>query len=206
MQPSSLSRRRSQNYFPLVQLHAVWRDWKQYENGRPTLDFVLSSGAQYVAACGIVRRCGRLRYFWAQAVQSAATGHVRTWKRRVWTDERDFGTGQRCVGASEPVRCKGHKRRALLGREEAGAVAARMEQGGCLPAGRCDLLPPHLPRGVCRYRRNRTYEAQEVIETNALIKAGMKDPAQALATVRNAIQILKNKGVSGPTRIPWGGE
>ena len=105
MQPSSLSRRRSQNYFPLVQSHAVWRDWKQYENGRPTLGFVLSSGAHYVAACGIVRRCGRLRHFWMQTVQSAATG-------RVWTRKRSIGTDEREEGAlrldKRPVRCKGH--------------------------------------------------------------------------------------------------
>ena len=30
-------------------------------------------------------------------------------------------------------------------------------------------------------------------------------PAIAQATVRQAIEALQNAGVSGPTRIPWGG-
>ncbi|MDD4271150.1 MAG: RHS repeat-associated core domain-containing protein [Thermoguttaceae bacterium] len=49
-----------------------------------------------------------------------------------------------------------------------------------------------------------TWDIVEVIETKALIAAGM-DAGQALATVRAAIQKLKSSGVSGPTRIPWGG-
>jgi hypothetical protein len=44
----------------------------------------------------------------------------------------------------------------------------------------------------------------EAIETQALIRGGM-DASQALATVRKAITALKEAGVSGPTRIPWGG-
>jgi hypothetical protein len=49
-----------------------------------------------------------------------------------------------------------------------------------------------------------TWEATESIETQALIRGGMKAD-QALATVRQAIQALKDAGVAGPTRIPWGG-
>jgi hypothetical protein len=49
-----------------------------------------------------------------------------------------------------------------------------------------------------------TWEAVAQIETQALIRGGMQ-PATAQATVQQAIQALKNAGVSGPTRIPWGG-
>ncbi|WP_034160758.1 hypothetical protein, partial [Sphingomonas sp. ERG5] len=42
------------------------------------------------------------------------------------------------------------------------------------------------------------------IEAQSLISAGMK-PSTARATVRAAIQQLKASGVSGPTRIPYGG-
>lgn len=49
-----------------------------------------------------------------------------------------------------------------------------------------------------------TWEAIETIETQALIRGGMNSDT-ALATVRQAIQALKDAGVSGPTRIPWGG-
>jgi hypothetical protein len=49
-----------------------------------------------------------------------------------------------------------------------------------------------------------TWEVIEEIETKALI-AGGADAGQALATVRKAIQALKDAGVAGPTRIPWGG-
>lgn len=49
-----------------------------------------------------------------------------------------------------------------------------------------------------------TWEAMQHIETQALIRGGM-NAAQARATVQQAIQALRNAGVSGPTRIPWGG-
>jgi hypothetical protein len=49
-----------------------------------------------------------------------------------------------------------------------------------------------------------TWEAVQRIETQALARGGMS-AAQASATVEQAIQALKNAGVSGPTRIPWGG-
>ena len=48
-----------------------------------------------------------------------------------------------------------------------------------------------------------TWEAMEAIETKALIRGGA-DADQALATVRKAIQALKDAGVTAPTRIPWG--
>jgi hypothetical protein len=44
----------------------------------------------------------------------------------------------------------------------------------------------------------------ETIETQALITGGM-EAEMARATVQKAIQALKDAGVSGPTRIPWGG-
>jgi len=43
------------------------------------------------------------------------------------------------------------------------------------------------------------------IETDALIRGGMT-PEMASSTVRQAIEALKNAGVSGPSRIPWGGK
>jgi hypothetical protein len=49
-----------------------------------------------------------------------------------------------------------------------------------------------------------TWESVEAIETQALIRAGMQ-PSMARVTVQQGIQALKNAGVSGPTRIPWGG-
>jgi hypothetical protein len=42
------------------------------------------------------------------------------------------------------------------------------------------------------------------IETNALERGGMS-AGMARATVNKGIQALKDAGVSGPTRIPWGG-
>ena len=50
-----------------------------------------------------------------------------------------------------------------------------------------------------------TWEAVEQIETQALIRGNM-NPNMAQATVRQAIQALKDAGVSGPTRIPWAGQ
>jgi hypothetical protein len=48
-----------------------------------------------------------------------------------------------------------------------------------------------------------SWEAMEKIETEALIKAGMKSD-MAAKTVKATIQDLKDAGVPGPTRIPWG--
>jgi hypothetical protein len=48
-----------------------------------------------------------------------------------------------------------------------------------------------------------TWEWMATIETNALIRGGMA-PGVARATVAKAIDALKQAGVSGPTRIPWG--
>jgi len=48
-----------------------------------------------------------------------------------------------------------------------------------------------------------TWEAIAQIETQALITAKML-PEQARATVAKAIQALKDSGVPGPMRIPWG--
>jgi len=61
-----------------------------------------------------------------------------------------------------------------------------------------------LYRAFAQTGKTLTWEAMEEIETQALIKGGM-NAKQALATVRTAIQALKNAGVSGPTTIPWGG-
>ena len=48
-----------------------------------------------------------------------------------------------------------------------------------------------------------TWEAIQSVETNALIRGGMS-PTMARETVMKAIKALKNAGVAGPTRIPWG--
>ena len=48
-----------------------------------------------------------------------------------------------------------------------------------------------------------TWEAVSTIETNALVRGNMA-PDMARATVTRAIDALKQAGVSGPTRIPWG--
>lgn len=50
-----------------------------------------------------------------------------------------------------------------------------------------------------------TWEAAAQIETQALVRGGMQ-PTMAQATVQQAIQALKNAGVSAPTRIPWKGQ
>lgn len=49
-----------------------------------------------------------------------------------------------------------------------------------------------------------TWKAIEDIETHALVRGGAT-VAQASVTVQNAIQVLKNAGIAGPIRIPWGG-
>jgi hypothetical protein len=48
-----------------------------------------------------------------------------------------------------------------------------------------------------------TWEAMSTIESNALVRGGMAE-SMANTTVNQAIQALKDAGVSGPTRIPWG--
>jgi hypothetical protein len=48
-----------------------------------------------------------------------------------------------------------------------------------------------------------TWEAMAKIETEALVEAGM-ELGMAKATVAKAIQWLKDQGVAGPVRTPWG--
>jgi uncharacterized protein RhaS with RHS repeats len=48
-----------------------------------------------------------------------------------------------------------------------------------------------------------TWEVMATIEANALVRGGMAE-SMANITVNQAIQALKDTGVSGPTRIPWG--
>src|SRR5579872_6685988 len=50
-----------------------------------------------------------------------------------------------------------------------------------------------------------TWQGVEKIETQALVRGGMSESI-ARQTVQGAIAALKNAGVSGPTRIPWGGK
>jgi hypothetical protein len=59
-------------------------------------------------------------------------------------------------------------------------------------------------RAFAQTGRALTWEAMESIETAALMRVGVSFQ-DALATVRKAIQALKDAGVSAPTRIPWGG-
>jgi len=48
-----------------------------------------------------------------------------------------------------------------------------------------------------------TWEAVSTIETQALVRGGIA-PNMAGATVTRAIDALRQAGVAGPTRIPWG--
>ena len=61
-----------------------------------------------------------------------------------------------------------------------------------------------LYRTYARSGQPLTWDAVRSIETEALVKGGMKLP-KAAATVGKAIDALKASGVSKPTRIPWGG-
>lgn len=49
-----------------------------------------------------------------------------------------------------------------------------------------------------------TWEVVQDIETRALVASGMPQE-MAEATVKHAIEALKQAGVSKPTHIPWGG-
>jgi hypothetical protein len=49
-----------------------------------------------------------------------------------------------------------------------------------------------------------TWDAMAKIETQALVKGGMKE-SMAQNTVATAINALQKAGVKEPTRIPWGG-
>jgi hypothetical protein len=49
-----------------------------------------------------------------------------------------------------------------------------------------------------------TWDAMQSIETQAMI-AGGASPSAAQSVVARAIAALQDAGVSGPTRIPWGG-
>ncbi|MGC1434183.1 MAG: hypothetical protein WA811_18235 [Candidatus Sulfotelmatobacter sp.] len=60
-----------------------------------------------------------------------------------------------------------------------------------------------LYRAFARTGNTLTWDAVQQIETEALVRGGM-NPNMAANTVQQAIQQLKNAGVSGPTRIPWG--
>lgn len=63
---------------------------------------------------------------------------------------------------------------------------------------------PQLYRAFSQTGKPLTWKAIKTIETQALVRGGM-DAKHAAATVQKAIQALKDAGVSGPTRIPWGG-
>jgi hypothetical protein len=61
-----------------------------------------------------------------------------------------------------------------------------------------------LYREFAQTGKTLTWEVVQDIETQALVQGGM-NPEQAAATAQKAIQSLKNSGIAGPTRIPWGG-
>lgn len=61
-----------------------------------------------------------------------------------------------------------------------------------------------LYSAFARSGRALTWQDVEAIETQALVRGEMNE-AMARATVAKAIAALKAAGVSGPTRIPWGG-
>lgn len=60
-----------------------------------------------------------------------------------------------------------------------------------------------LYRAFAKTGQKLTWDAIEKIETDALVSGGFK-PATAEATVKRAISALKDRGVTGPTRTPWG--
>lgn len=55
-----------------------------------------------------------------------------------------------------------------------------------------------------RTGRSLTWDVVQKIETDALLRGGMQDQTMARTTVQRAINSLKEAGVSGPARIPWG--
>ena len=60
-----------------------------------------------------------------------------------------------------------------------------------------------LYRAFGKTSKTLTWEVMEKIETQALVKGGMNfDTAQA--TVKQAINALREAGVAAPTKIPWG--
>jgi hypothetical protein len=59
-----------------------------------------------------------------------------------------------------------------------------------------------LYREFARSGKRLTWDTMERIETEALVRSGL-NPNVARATVRKAIEALKDSGISGPTRIPW---
>ena len=61
-----------------------------------------------------------------------------------------------------------------------------------------------LYRAFARTGKILTWDAMAAIERQALIGAGM-EAEKARVTVSEAIKALKATGVTGPTRIPWGG-
>lgn len=61
-----------------------------------------------------------------------------------------------------------------------------------------------LYRAVAKTGRQLTWDAVENIETEALVRGGIKSEMTARAAVKQAISALKASGVSAPTRIPWG--
>ncbi|GEM_PF-2319365 len=62
-----------------------------------------------------------------------------------------------------------------------------------------------LYRAFAKTGQPLTWDAMQSIETQALVKGGMK-PLTAQAIVTKAINALKAAGVKGPTKIPWGGK
>lgn len=61
-----------------------------------------------------------------------------------------------------------------------------------------------LYREFSQSGRELTWEVVQDIETRALVASGMPQE-MAEATVKHAIEALKQAGVSKPTHIPWGG-
>lgn len=61
-----------------------------------------------------------------------------------------------------------------------------------------------LSREFSQSGRELTWEVVQEIETRALVASGMPQE-MAEATVKHAIEALKQAGVSKPTHIPWGG-
>ena len=62
-----------------------------------------------------------------------------------------------------------------------------------------------LYRAYAQTGQTLTWDTIQAIETQALVAGGMNQ-ATAQATVTEAINALKEAGVTGPTRIPWGGK
>jgi hypothetical protein len=60
-----------------------------------------------------------------------------------------------------------------------------------------------LYREFAKTGQQLTWDVVEEIKTKALMRGGLQIHT-GRATVKHAMEALRNAGLSGPTRIPWG--